>query len=100
MLFRSLKQESKYFSAFLYGTAQEKIEALDWLEENVSWDAKRWVQGLVFDSSSGVRARAAEYIANSEFTHYLPDLKAALKNEKDENTKTVLESSIRFLEEI
>ena len=95
-----LKQESKYFSAFLYGTAQEKIEALDWLEENVSWDAKRWVQGLVFDSSSGVRARAAEYIANSEFTHYLPDLKAALKNEKDENTKTVLESSIRFLEEI
>ena len=95
-----LKQESKYFSAFLYGTAQEKIEALDWLEENVSWDAKRWVQGLVFDSSSGVRARAAEYIANSEFTHYLSDLKAALKNEKDENTKTVLESSIRFLEEI
>lgn len=95
-----LKQESKYFSTFLYGTAEEKIEALDWLEERVSWDAKRWVQGLVYDSSAAVRARAAEYIANSEFTHYLPDLKAALKNETDENTKVVLESSIRFLEEI
>ena len=95
-----LKQESGYFSTFLYGTAEEKIEALDWLEETVSWSAKRWVQGLVYDSSATVRARAAEYIANSEFTHYLPDLKAALKNETDENTKTVMESSIRFLEEM
>ncbi|NLA61658.1 MAG: biofilm PGA synthesis protein PgaB, partial [Bacteroidales bacterium] len=69
-------------------------------EETAAWDAKRLVQGLVFDSSAMVRARAAEYIANSEFTHYLPDLKAALKNEKDENTKVVLESSIRFLENI
>lgn len=95
-----LKQESGYFSTFLYGAAEEKIEALDWLEETVSWSAKRWVQGLVYDSSATVRARAAEYIANSEFTHYLPDLKAALKNETDENTKTVMESSIRFLEEM
>ena len=95
-----LKQESGYFSTFLYGTAEEKIEALDWLEETVSWSAKRWVQGLVYDSSAAVRARTAEYIANSEFTHYLPDLKAALKNETDENTKTVMESSIRFLEEM
>lgn len=95
-----LKQESGYFSTFLYDTAEEKIEALDWLEETVSWSAKRWVQGLVYDSSAAVRARTAEYIANSEFTHYLPDLKAALKNETDANTKTVLESSIRFLEEM
>ncbi len=95
-----LKRESAYFRTFLYGTPEEKVEALDWLEETAAWDAKRLVQGLVFDSSAMVRARAAEYIANSEFTHYLPDLKAALKNEKDENTKVALESSIRFLEKI
>ena len=95
-----LKRESEYFSTFLYGTAEEKIAALDWLEANVSWDAKRLVQGLVFDSSAIVRARAAEYIANSEFTHYLPDLKAALKNENDEHAKETFSSAIRYMEEI
>ena len=95
-----LKRESEYFSTFLYGTAEEKIAALDWLEETVSWSAKRWVQGLVFDSSAIVRARAAEYIANSEFTHYLPDLKAALKNENDEHAKETFSSAIRYMEEI
>lgn len=95
-----LKRESEYYSTFLYGTPEEKIAALDWLESNVSWDAKRLVQGLVFDSSATVRARAAEYIANSEFTHYLPDLKAALKNETDENTKETLLAAIRYIEEI
>lgn len=95
-----LKRESAYFNTFLYGTANEKIEALNWLEETVSWSTKRWVQGLLFDSSATVRARAAQYIANSEFTHYLPDLKAALENEKNQDTKAVLASSIHFLENI
>ena len=95
-----LKREAACFNTFLYGTVEEKIEALDWLEETVSWSAKRWVQGLLFDASPIVRARAAEYIANSEFTHYLPDLKVALKNEKDENTKETFSSAIRYMEEI
>lgn len=93
-----LKQESGYYSTFLYGTPEEKIEALNWLESNVSWDAKRWVQGLLFDSSAAVRSRAAEYISNSEFTYYLPDIRAALKNEKDIEAKTKLEAAVRFLE--
>ena len=95
-----LKRESGYYSTLLYGTSDEKIAALDWLEANVSWDAKRLVQGLVFDSSPAVRARAAEYIANSEFTHYLPDLKAVLKNENDEHTKETISAAIRYMEEI
>lgn len=95
-----LRRESACYTTFLYGSADEKIEALNWLESNVSWDAKRWVQGLLFDSSAAVRARAAEYIANSEFTHYLPDLRAALKNEKDDDAKARMTSSLRFLEAI
>lgn len=93
-----LKRESGYYSTLLYGTAHEKIEALDWLEAHLSWDAKRLLQGLLFDSSAAVRARAAEYIAHTEFTYYLPDLRAALKNEHDEDAKTVMNSSIQFLE--
>ena len=92
-----LKQESKYFRTFLYGTPEEKIAALDWLEKNISWDAKRWVQGLVYDQSPLVRARAAQYIANSEFTYYLPDLRGALKNEQDSVAKTALQNAIDFL---
>jgi len=95
-----LKQESAYYSTFLYGTPDEKVDALNWLESNISWDAKRWVQGLLFDSSAMVRARAAEYISNSEFTYYLPDLRAALKNEKNEAAKAKIEAAIRFFEEI
>ena len=95
-----LKREAAYYTTFLYGSVDEKLEALDWLESNVSWDAKRWVQGLLFDSSPAVRARTAEYIGNSEFTYYLPDLRAALKSEKDENAKTRIASAIQFLEGI
>ncbi|MDY0342178.1 MAG: BPL-N domain-containing protein [Lentimicrobium sp.] len=95
-----LKLESACYSTFLYGSPKDKIEALNWLESNVSWDAKRWVQGLLFDSSAAVRARAAEYIAHSEFTHYLPDLRAALKEEKDEDAKAKMASFIRLLEGI
>ena len=95
-----LKRESVYYSTLLYGTAEEKVEALNWLEANQSWDAKRLVQGLLFDSSKAVRIRAAQYIANSEFTYYLPDLRAALKNEKDKDAQAIIDASIQFLENI
>lgn len=93
-----LKRESAYYSTLLYGTADEKVEAIDWLEANLSWDAKRLMQGLLFDSSPTVRVRVAEYIANTEFTYYLPDLIAALKNETNEEVKAIMESSVLFLE--
>lgn len=95
-----LKQEASYYSVFLYGKAEEKIEALNWLEANVSWDAKRLVQGLLFDSSATVRARAAQYISNSEFTYYLPDVRAALKREQDNKAKTKIEEALKFLESL
>ena len=95
-----LKRESTCYTTFLYGSPEEKIEALNWLENNISWEAKRWVQGLLFDSSAVVRARAAEYIANSEFTHYLPDVRAAQSTEKDKNVKAEMAASLRLLEEM
>ena len=93
-----LRQESACYSTFLYGTPEDKIEALNWLESNVSWEAKRWVQGLLFDSSADVRVRAAEYVANSEFTRYLPDLRNAIRNEKDPAAREKMSASLSFLE--
>lgn len=98
--YEMLNQESDCYKKFLYGTSTEKIEALNWLEQNVSWDAKRWVQGLLYDSSAEVRCRAAQYIANSEFTHYLPDLLSASQNETNTDTKKVMKNALEFLKGI
>lgn len=93
-----LSKESGYFKVLLYGTPNEKVEALNWLEGNISWDAKRWVQGMLYDSSAVVRKRAAQYISNSEFTHYIPDLKAAYSKETDIDTKEVMKQCLTNLE--
>jgi glutamine amidotransferase-like uncharacterized protein len=93
-----LKRESAAYYTLLYGTPEEKIATLDWLQEHLSWDAKRWVQGLVYDASPEVRARAARYIADTEWTWYLPDLIAACANEPDPDAKAAFERSIAKLQ--
>ncbi len=56
---------------------------------------------LLFKSLSDVylhlNDRAAQYIANMEFTYYLPDLVAACENECDSTTKAAMEQAIGFL---
>jgi len=89
-----LRQESGYFRTFLYGTAEEKIAALDWLQSKHSWDAKRWLQGLLYDGDAKVRVRAAQYIADIHYIHYLPDMRAAYRTEKDEAAKAQIKEHL------
>ena len=65
----------------------EKLQALQWLKEHSSWDAKRWVQGLLFDDSPLVRAAAAQYIADAHYLTYLPDVEALYLSEADAATR-------------
>ncbi len=95
-----LKQESEYYYTLLYGTPEEKIAALDWLQLHHSWIAKRWVQGLLFDRESIVRVRAARYIADIQFLHYLPDMRAAYNSERDLGTKALLKEQLEKLESL
>lgn len=90
MTVADLKKEASFYEVFLYGTATEKIAALDWLQEHHSWDAKRWIQGLLFDADANVRIRAAKYISETMYLHYLPDLKAAYNAEKFVSVKNEL----------
>lgn len=83
-----LKKERGYYDTLLYGKPEEKITALDWLQAVRSWDAKRWVQGLLFDDSPLVRIRAAKFIAETDYLRYLTDVEAAYNAEKDARTKT------------
>ncbi|HOT88861.1 MAG TPA: biofilm PGA synthesis protein PgaB [Bacteroidales bacterium] len=92
-----LKKEASLYSVLLYGKEAEKKEALNYLQSTISWDAKRWVQGLLYDSSANIRVLAAEYISNSEFTHYFPDIQAAYNNEKDKEAKEKIEKALSFL---
>lgn len=87
MTINDLRTESGKFKVFLYGKPEEKVEAMDWLQGRNSWEAKRWVQGLLFDGSEVVRLRAAKYISEMHYLHYLNDLQAAYNTEADSITK-------------
>ncbi|MGI6717685.1 MAG: BPL-N domain-containing protein [Bacteroidales bacterium] len=87
MSIEDLHKENSFFKVFLYGTADEKIEALDWLQNHHSWSAKRWIQGLLYDENASVRIRAAKYIADINYLQYLDDLKAIYNNELDVEVK-------------
>ena len=92
-----LKKERGYYNTFLYGSPKEKIAALDWLQDCRSWDAKRWVQGLLFDNSPAVRERAARFIAETDYLPFLSDLEAACRVERNAQTK---QSMMRHLEHL
>lgn len=92
-----LKEERSAYEVFLYGEAAAKLERLDWLEEHVSWDAKRWLQGLLYDQSPSVRARAASYIARSGFTQYLPDVEASYSQEEDATAREQMKAALERL---
>lgn len=98
MSIEDLKQESAYFNTLLQGDSVEKISALDWLEAHHSWDAKRWIQGLLYDQSAEVRVRAAQYIANSHYLPYLADMRSSYKAENDPAVKEKLKSQLDRLE--
>ncbi|HPX75111.1 MAG TPA: BPL-N domain-containing protein [Bacteroidales bacterium] len=100
MSISDLKQESAYYQTFLHGSAEEKIAAMDWLQSKHSWAAKRWIQGLLYDADATVRVRAAKYIAETHYLHYLPDLKATYNSEKDTQTKQLLKEQLDKLENL
>lgn len=100
MTVADLKRESACFQTLLGGDSEAKIAALDWLEAHHSWDAKRWIQGLLYDASPAVRIRAARYVAD---THYLPffrDLQAAWGSETEPETKARLKEQLDKLERL
>ena len=73
-----LKEEASLYDVLLYGSEKEKIDAIDWLQANMSWDAKRWIQGMLYDASPLVRQRAAKYIADMELTYYTRDVEESV----------------------
>jgi hypothetical protein len=92
-----LTQEAEQRNILLYGTPEQKIEALKWLKCLHSWEAKRWIQGLLYDANATVRAYTAAYIADIGYVTYMPDLQAALDNEADSLTHATIVQAIEKL---
>ena len=92
-----LRKERGYYRTFLYGSPNEKIAALDWLQACRSWYAKRWVQGLLFDNSPAVRERAARFIAETDYLPFLSDLEVACRVERDAQTKQKMVKYLEYL---
>lgn len=84
------EHESGLFKTFLYGTPQEKIDGIEWIGDHLSWDGKRWLQGLIFDSDRNVRLAAVKQIGRCMYRYYLPDLESQLKVEKDPQVRSEL----------
>ena len=78
----------------MYGTENDKIEALEWLKAHQSWDAKRWIQGALFDGSAKVRAAAAKYIADIHYFTFVKDVRAAYEAETDAEAKKIIGESL------
>ena len=100
MTVADLKTESAYFKKLVYGTETEKIEALDWLKAHQSWDAKRWIQGVLFDGSPKVRAAAAKYIADIHYFTFTKDVRAAYEAETDAEAKKSIGESLEKLQKL
>ena len=91
---------SSYSKRVINGTPQEKIAALDWLQQCRSWEAKRWVQGLLFDNNADVRIRTAKFIAETDYLPFLNDLEAACKAERDPQTKKQMKIYLKSLQDL
>ena len=94
-----LSKQSKYYSN-LWGTEEEKIEAIKGLVEISAWSAKKKIIGLLRDSSSEVRRTAADAIVQLERTDFIHDLEVAALTEKDENLRDYLKNKYDQLKQI
>lgn len=82
-----LTKEENYTRKFIKGSSADKLEALQWMQQKNSWEAKRYIQSMLYDADPEVRVRAAQYISEVGYLRYLPDMKAAYHTEKELVTK-------------
>lgn len=90
-------EESMMFNDLIYGSAREKIKAIERLVEIHSWSARYRIPGLLRDADQNVRLAAAKALVDIEYTSEIDDLEASLLIEKDENCKAELKKCLDAL---
>jgi len=91
-----LKQQDQYYQ-MLWGSSDEKIEAIEMLIETSAWSAKKKLIGLVRDADPKVRLTAAKAIVELERTDALKDLEVAVLTESDEVVRVEMQALLAGL---
>ena len=73
------------------------VNAIDNLSSIRSRPSIRWAKGLLRHKSKDVRIKAAGYLVETEYTDAIPDLKSAVGDEKDPETKKILNQKLTEL---
>lgn len=81
----------------LFGTPEEKINAIQEATALRCWSAKKWFMGLVRDTNPDVRIAAAKAIVELERTDAVYDLEVAVQNEQDPKVKEALNAELTTL---
>jgi len=92
--------EKKNFWQLFAEDEQTVIEAIDHLHSVYSRPSIRWSIGLLRHTSPAVRAHAALYLLDTEYTAALPDVKAAYMSENDVDARSVLKEVLDSLNAI
>ncbi len=94
-----LQQQDRY-DQMLWGTPEEKEEAIRQLVETSAWSAKKKVIGLIRDDNAGVRVTAARTIVELERTDALHDLEIAAATESDEAVRNEMNRLLTQLKQM
>jgi glutamine amidotransferase-like uncharacterized protein len=86
-----LKKESILLKKLVAKGKSSKLDAMKELAEMGSRKFPRWLNGLLRDSELAVRRSAAEFIGDLDYLMARDDLKQAIEDEKDEQTKQLFQ---------
>ncbi|TET72886.1 MAG: hypothetical protein E3J56_04790 [Candidatus Aminicenantes bacterium] len=86
-----LKKESILLKKLVAKDRSAKLDAMKELAEMGSRKFPRWLKGLLRDSELAVRRAAAKFIGDLDYFMATDDLKQAIEDEKDEQTKQLFQ---------
>ncbi len=90
------KQDEDF--GMLVKSNEQKLAAMQHIVDIRAWSAKKYIPQMIRDSSFAVRLLAAKLTVELERTDAIPDLKAAVKVEKEGNQKRQIQEQLNLLE--
>jgi glutamine amidotransferase-like uncharacterized protein len=91
------KAEKDNFWKLFSENSNKKLAAMKYLQDIRSRPAVRWNLGLLRDKDPKVRAMAAFYLMQNEYTAAITDLNAAFETESDSSAKKSIQEAINYL---
>ncbi len=84
----------------LFKSKDEKMRAMQDIVDMSAWSAKKWIPPMMRDNDFDIRLLAAKLTVYLERTDAIDDLKAAVKNESNQENRKQLQEQLELLEDI